>query len=281
MSDAVQFDLGPLSITVGATRRGRTELRVRAFDQDLGSITTTGPAELEALLSAETEQLALFELFKDHCAPLLRQQAQRGPASTQTLCIRLAHPCDNPQCDAVHELLCLNSANTLLARAAANNRGSDIPFTVVDEEGHPLSPVHYLDEASTELLLLDHVAPALVEMASFFSPACMEAELSRWQPPSPSDQDIVSYFGFFAGMPDALYGIFQYINPLLLSIWMERINTCIDHPSHDTKAAAQAAWFTLLARLHILPADYLASAQPQADTPLARISSPAGSHRLH
>ena len=281
MSDVVQFELGPLSLTVAGSRRGRIELRVSAFDQLLGSITTTGPADVDALLASETEQQALFELFKDHCAPLLRQRAQHGPASTEALCVHLVHPCDNPQCDAVHELLCMHSVNALLASAATANHHDGTPFTVVDENGQPLSAVQYLSEADTEQLLLEHVAPALVEMASFFTPACMETDLGRWQAPSPSDQDIVSFFGFFSGMPDALYGIYQYINPLLLSIWMERINACIERPNHDTKAAAQAAWFALLAKLHVLPPNYLASAKPQADTPLARISAPAGSHRLH
>ena len=281
MSDVVQFELGPLSLTVAGSRRGRIELRVSAFDQLLGSITTSGPADVDALLASETEQQALFELFKDHCAPLLRERAQHGPASTEALCVHLVHPCDNPQCDAVHELLCMHSVNALLASAATANHHDGTPFTVVDENGQPLSAVQYLSEADTEQLLLEHVAPALVEMASFFTPACMETDLARWQAPSPSDQDIVSFFGFFSGMPDALYGIYQYINPLLLSIWMERINACIERPNHDTKAAAQAAWFALLAKLHVLPPNYLASAKPQADTPLARISAPAGSHRLH
>lgn len=281
MSDVVQFELGPLSIAVGPTRRGRTTLSVSAFNQQMGTFTTALEPELETLLAAETEQQALFAIFKDHCAPLLRERALQGPVNTEALCLRLAHPCDNPQCDVMHELLCMNSANSVLANAQPLAPGAGTPFTVVDEHGQPLGAMQFLDEADTERLLLQHVAPALVEMAHFFSPACMESALEAWQPPSPSDQDIVTYFGFFSGSPDPIYGIFQYINPLLLSIWMERINAYIDTPGHDTKAAAHAAWFAILAKLHILPDNHLAAAAANPTPSLASMASPSGSRRLH
>lgn len=282
MSDPVPFEFGPMTITVTGSRRGRTELDVSAFGQRLGSLSTTLAVDLDTLLSSEAETTALFNLFRDHCAPLLRSRAQRGPASTDALCVRLVHPCDNPQCDAVHELLCMNSATALLAQGAPVPPGTGTPFTLVDEDGQPLATPQYLGEADTERLLVDHVAPALVEMAGFFTPACMETDLSRWEPPTPADQDLVSYFGFFSGAPDALYGIYQYVNPLLLGIWMDRIAACIHSPGHANRAAAQQAWFQLLARLMVLPASYLDSASA---TPARRLPAlaPAGgsSRRLH
>ena len=281
MSDAVQFELGPLSITVVATRRGRSELRVSAFDQPLGSLTTTLPLELEQLLASESEQQALFELFRDHCAPLLRERAQHGAGFSDALSMRLAHPCDNPECNAVHELLCMRSAAPLLANAAPPPPGTGTPFTLIDENSQPLAPAQLLGDADTERLLAEHVAPALLEMANFFSPACMETDLERWQPPTPADQDIVSYFGFFSGMPDAIYGIFQYINPLLLSIWMDRIDACVHSPSHNARAAAQEAWFKLLARLHILPEGFLASAGRHVPVVHPVLAAGTPGRRLH
>ncbi|MBB1117412.1 hypothetical protein H4O09_10170 [Stenotrophomonas sp. W1S232] len=282
MSDAVPLELGPLSIAAGPTRRGRTELQVSAFGQELGHITTSQPLELEALLASESDAQALFALFREHCAPLLRQRAQHGPGSIETLCIRLTHPCENPQCDAVHELLCMNTALGLLAQAAPATASDGIPFTLVDEHGQPQAAPQHLGDADTERLLLEHTAPALVEMASFFSPASLHTELARWEPPTPADQDIISYFGFFSGLPDALYGIYQYINPLLLGIWMDRIDAGIHSHEHAARAAAQQAWFQLLAKLHILPEGHLASAAA-ADSPPLGLLTPAtgGSRRLH
>jgi hypothetical protein len=273
MSEAVQFELGPLTIAVVATRRGRTELSVSAFDQRLGTLTTTLEPELETLLASEAEQVALFDLFKDHCAPLLRRRAQRGTGNSDALCIRLTHPCDNPQCNAVHELLCMNTATQLLAQATPAPAGTGTPFTLVDEDGHPLADIQHLAEADTERLLLQHAAPALVEMANFFTPACMETDLDRWEPPTDADQDIVNYFGFFSGSPDAVYGIFQYVNPLLLSIWMERIDAYAHDQRAQDKATAQEAWFKLMAKLLVLPENHLAAsaARPRE----------AGAHLLH
>ena len=283
MSDVVPFELGPLTLAVTASRKGRTELTVSAFDQTLGTLSTTQPLDLDSLLSSEADATALFNLFKDHCVPLLRQRAQRGPASIDALCLRLVHPCDNPQCDAIHELLCMNAATQLLACASPATLDDGTPFTLVDDNGQALGATQFLSEQDTEALLVQHVAPALVDMASFFTPACMETDLSRWEPPTPADQDIISYFGFFAGMPDPLYGIFQYINPLLLSIWMERINASINGKGRNTKAAAQEAWFKILARLLILPEGYLGQSS-QAAAPVVSVTpSPTGSgnRRLH
>ena len=279
MSNAAPLELGPLSLYVVDARPGRTELRVTAFDQPLGTVTTALAPDLDALLGSETELTALFNLFKDHCAPLLRQRAQRGPASVEALCLRLSHPCDNPQCDAVHELLCMNSAARLLADAAPASTGT--PFTLVDADGHPLAPPQVLTEADTERLLLQHVAPALVEMVHFFTPACLETELSRWEPPTPADQDIISYFGFFSGAPDALYGVYQYVNPLLLSIWLDRIDACHQDTSATARARAQEAWFKLLARLHILPEGFLSASRAAAAMQVLSLPVAGGSRRLH
>ena len=282
MSDAVPFEFGPMTLAVTGSRRGKTELTVSAFDQPLGTLTTALAIDLDTLLASEAECTALFNLFRDHCAPLLRQRAQRGPASTEALCLRLVHPCDNPQCDAIHELLCMNSAASHLAQAVPAPAGTGTPFTLVDDDGQPRAATQFLTEADTERLLLQHVAPALVEMANFFTPACMETDLSRWQAPTPADQDIVSFFGFFSGMPDALYGIYQYINPLLLSIWMERINAHIHGNGRDTKAPAQAAWFAILAKLHILPEGYLGTVAVPASEALSVVAAPSSSkRRLH
>lgn len=284
MSDAIQFDFGPLSIAVLSSRRGKTELAVSAFDQLLGSFSTRLPAadvDLDTLLGSETEQQALFDIFREHCAPLLRARALHGPASTQALCIRLVHPCNNPQCDVMHELLCMHSAQALLTQATPASIETGTAFTLVDEQDQPLAATQYLGEADTESLLVQHVAPALVEMAGFFTPACMQTELSRWEPPTPADMDIISYFGFFSGSPDPIYGVFQYINPLLLSIWMERVSACIGSTEHNRRAQAQQAWFKLLARLHILPETHLATASTQAGPGLAMFTPGSGSRRLH
>lgn len=282
MSHAVPIEFGPLTLAVTGRHRGLTELEVSAFDRPLGTLATRLSPDLDTLLSSETEHNALFAIFRDHCAPLLLQRAQGGPASTEALCIRLVHPCDNPQCDTAHELLCMNSAAALLARAQPAAPGTGTPFTLVDADGQPLAPPQYLGEADTERLLLHHVAPALVEMAGFFTPACMETDLARWEPPTPADQDIVSYFGFFSGAPDALYGVYQYLNPLLLGIWMDRINACIHSPGQAARAAAQQAWFKLLGRLLVLPPSYLdnAIAAPARRLPTLAPAG-GGSHRLH
>ena len=105
--------------------RGDTE-RLPGLSSEFGRRRLADPA-LAALRFAHVRNPrraraghnALFAIFRDHCAPLLLQRAQGGPASTEALCIRLVHPCDNPQCDTAHELLCMNSAATLLARAHA------------------------------------------------------------------------------------------------------------------------------------------------------------------
>lgn len=280
MSHAVPIEFGPLTLAVTGRHRGLTELEVSAFDRPLGTLATRLSPDLDTLLSSETEHNALFAIFRDHCAPLLLQRAQGGPASTEALCIRLVHPCDNPQCDTAHELLCMNSAATLLARAQPAAPGTGTPFTLVDADGQPLAPPQYLGEADTERLLLHHVAPALVEMAGFFTPACMETDLARWEPPTPADQDIVSYFGFFSGAPDALYGVYQYINPLLLAIWTERINAAHPRADQATRAVAQQAWFQLLARLHVLPESFLASAAMTQPAAFPGTTVP-GNRRLH
>lgn len=279
MPIAAPLELGPLSLAVVDARPGHTELRVTAFDQFLGTITTPLAPDLETLLGSESELNALFNLFKDQCAPLLRQRAQRGPGNVEALCLRLSHPCDNPQCDAVHELLCMNSAAVLLSEAGPAATGT--PFTVIDAEGHPLAPPQVLSEPDTERLLLQHVAPALVEMVHFFTPACLDTDLGRWEPPTPADQDIISYFGFFSGMPDALYGIYQYVNPLLLTIWTERIEACHQDTSPAARARAQEAWFKLLARLHILPEGFLAAGRAAAALQLLALPATGGSRRLH
>lgn len=282
MSHAVPFEFGPLSLAVLGSARGRTELSVSAFEQPLGRLVTTLAPELDTLLGAETESAALYKIFSEHCVPLLRSRAQRGPASLDALCLRLVHPCDNPQCDTIHELLCMNSASSLLAHAAPVPPGSGTPFTLVDEAGQPLAATQYLGEADTERLLSEYVAPPLVDMASYFSPACMETDLARWEPPTDADQDIISYFGFFSGSSDALYGVYQYLNPLLLGIWMDRISACIHSPGQAARAAAQQAWFKLLGRLLVLPPSYLdnAIAAPARRLPTLAPAG-GGSHRLH
>lgn len=281
MSEAVQFDLGPLSIAVVSSTRGKTELSVSAFDRPLGNLTTRLHPDLEELLGSPAELAALFDIFKDHCAPLLRSRAEHGPGSTEALCVRLAYPCDNPECNAVHELLCMRTATELLAHAVAPAPGSGTPFTLIDNDGQPLAAPQYLGEADTERLLQHHIAPALVEMASFFTPGCMETDPARWQPPTADDQDIVTYFGFFSGSPDPVFGIFQYINPLLLSIWMERISAQVHSASPQGQAAAQEAWFKLLAKLQVLPEGFLGSvaATTTASTTVHTAHSPG--RRLH